>query len=49
MNKTLSTYMTVGFTILIMSTLFYGITYQSLKEKHENDVQVIDQFQIQAR
>ncbi len=49
MNKTLSTYMTVGFTILIMSTLYYGTIYQSQKVKHENDVNVIDQFQIQEK
>lgn len=49
MNKTLATFMSVVAMVMIMSSLYYGITYQSLKQKHEADVEVIDQFQIKGK
>lgn len=47
MSKTLATFMSVAIVMIILSGLYYGITYQSLKNKHESDNQVIDSYQIQ--
>jgi len=49
MNKTLAAFMTVASMILILVTLYYGLTFQSLEQKHESDVQVIDSFQIKNK
>lgn len=46
MNKTLAAYMTVASMLIILVSLYYGLTFHSLQQKHESDVNVIESFQI---
>lgn len=47
MSKTLSTFMAAVAMMIILSVLYYGISYQSIKTKHQDDNDVIDSFQIE--
>ncbi|MDX1805860.1 MAG: hypothetical protein R3267_02385 [Paenisporosarcina sp.] len=49
MSKTLANFMGVVAIMLIVSVLYYGITYQALEGKHKSDVQMIDSYQIQPK
>ncbi len=49
MNKTLSIFMAIVLTTTVLVTLYYGQAYLSLKNKHEQNVQIIDQFQVQPK
>lgn len=47
MSKVLSTFMIIGAIMLFLSTVYYGLTYQTLHDKQQQDVEVSDKYQIQ--
>jgi hypothetical protein len=46
MNKTLSVFMVMVFSTVILVSLYYGLTYQTLKLRNEQDTNAIDTYQI---
>lgn len=49
MNKTLAIFMGLVLTTVVLVTLYYGQAYQTLKLKHEQHSEAIDQFQIKPK
>lgn len=49
MKTTLALFMKIAFVITILVSLYYGLTYQSIQSKHNQNVDKIDQFQIQKK
>lgn len=49
MKKTLALFMSVAIVMTILVSIYYGLTYQTLKQKHSQDVDAIDNFQINEK
>jgi len=49
MSKTLSTFMTVALTILVLSTLIIGKCYQELKNSNNDYHTKLSNYQIQPK
>lgn len=49
MNETLSTFMKIAFTMVILTVFFIGICYQALQDKNCEFNQKVTQYQIKDK